>query len=215
MRILVLVNVLILSLFANAQSTRESITYEDLLMYKVEENRFQFGWLPSAYGEIPCYRNYTKTNSTFYSYESNRYEYEIKIIPKTISLNRQSREFEIKGKITGAWESVMPREFGIYIGNRNDTISELTYFPINYRRGIFNRAKIKKVGDLMVLDTVPAFYLSNFKKFEAYSGERNEDNSKFKEILFDIKSEIDENSILVIGVLFYNAEIFEIGKLLH
>jgi len=206
MRIFALVIVLFLGLFTNAQSISEPIAYDELLMCKVDENRFWFGWLPSgAYGEIPCYRDYTKKDSI--STESKRYE--IKIVPTTINLNRQSREFEIKGKITGAWKSVMPREFGIYIGHRNDTISELTYFPTHR---IANRNEIQEP---IVLDTFPAFYLSNFTKFEAYRGEQYEENSKFKEILFDIKTEIDEKSILVIGVLFHNVEIFEIGKLLR
>ena len=122
-----------------------------------------------------------------------------------------AKEFEIEGKIMGAWESVIPFEFEIYIGHRNDTISYITLSPSEHGPVYFNG---KKVTEPIVVDTVPAFYLSGFKKFDAFRGEKMERNSKYKEILFEIKSEIDENSILVFGLSSRYAEIFEIGKLL-
>ena len=221
MRIIFLLNILILSQFANVQNASELITYEELLKYKVDENRFEFGWLPDSYRITPCFRDYTrntiqmklvdnKTNSVFYtSSESERNG--LKIIPSIIHLDKLTKEFKIKGKITGAWESVIPFEFEIYIGHRNDTISYTTLSPSEYGSVYFNG---RKVTETIVVDTVPAFYLSNFRKFEAYRGEKRERNLKYKEILFNIKSEIDENSVLIFGVSDRYAEIFEIGELL-
>ena len=221
MRIIFLLNILILSQFANAQCASEVVAYEELLKYKVDENRFVFGWLPNSYRVTPCFRDYTKdtiqmklvdkkTGSVFYT-SSEPERNGLKIIPTVIHLNKLTKEFEIKGKITGAWESVIPFEFEIYIGHRNDTISYTTLAPSEYGPVYFNG---KKVTETIVIDTVPAFYLSKFKKFEAFRGEKKEGNSKYKEILFDIKSEIDENSVLIFGLSDRYAEIFEIRELL-
>jgi len=197
------------------------IAYKELLKFKVDENRFEFGWLPNSYRITPCFRDYTentiqmklvdkKTDSVFYT-SSEPERNGLIIIPTLIHLNKSTKEFEIKGKITGAWESVIPFEFEIYIGHRNDTISYTTLSPSEYGPVYFNGEKVTKP---IVVDTVPAFYLSDFRKFEAYRGEKKEVNSRYKEILFDIKSEIDENSVLIFGLSSSYAEIFEIGELL-
>ena len=221
MRIILILNILFLSQFANAQFASELVAYEELLKYKTDENRFEFGWLSNSYGITPCFRDYTentiqmklvdkKTDSVFYT-SSEPERNELKIIPTIIRLNKLTKEFEIKGKITGAWESVIPFEFEIYIGHRIDTVSYTTLAPSEYGPIYFNGEKVIKP---IVVDTVPAFYLSNFKKFEAYRGEKKEGKSKYKEILFDIKSEIDKKSVLIFGLSSRYAEIFEIGGLL-
>ena len=63
MRIILLLNILILSQFTNAQYARESVAYEELLKYKIDENRFDFGWLPDSYRITPCFRDYTKNKT--------------------------------------------------------------------------------------------------------------------------------------------------------
>ena len=72
----------------------------------------------------------------------------------------------------------------------------------------------EKITETIVVDRVPAFYLSNFKKFEAFRGENNQKNSTYKELLFDIETEFNEKSVLIFGLSSRYAEIFEIGKLL-
>ena len=220
MRIILFLNILVLSHFVNAQSASGLIAYKELLKYKVDENKFDCGWLPDSYMKIPCCRDYTKNtvrmkfidgkiNSTIET--SSESKKGLKIVPSKIYLNKLTNEFEIRGKITGAWKWVTPSEFKIYIGHRNDTVSYTTLGPSEYGPVYFNG---ERVTELIVIDTVPAFYLSEFKKFEAYRGRKNVGISRYKEILFEIKSKIDENSVLIFGLSDRYAEIFEIGELL-
>ncbi|MCF6404843.1 hypothetical protein L3C95_18230 [Chitinophaga filiformis] len=204
-----------------AQTHIEVVEYDKLLNYKVNENRFEFGWLPNAYGKIPCFRDYTKTeihtqlvdkkkDSVFYtSTEPERNG--LKIIPDKIALDRENRIFNISGQISGAWEWVTPSEFEIFVGHRTDTVSDITVSPNLHGDIYFNGTKVEKT---IVIATVPAFYLTNFKKFEAYIGDKKMANSDYKEILFDISVAVDQKSVLVFGLSSRYAEIFEIGKLL-
>ena len=219
-RVILFLNILIISHFANAQSDHGLISYVELLKHKVDENRFECGWLPDSYWKTPCCRDYTKNtiqmkfvdgkiNCTIDT--SSKSKKGLKIFPTKIYLNKLTNEFEIKGKITGAWKWVTPPEFKIYIGYRNDTVSYTTLNTSEYGPVYFNG---EEVTEPIVIDTVPAFYLSEFKKFEAYRGKKNVGISKYKEILFDIKSKIDENSVLIFGLSDRYAEIFKIGELL-
>lgn len=218
-------NIILISIFAvgfvNAQDNSKTVEYDELLKLKVDENRFEFGWLPDAYRKTPCFRDYTdndiqtelvdsKTDSVFYK-SSEPKRNGLVIVPSNIKIDKKNKTFQITGKINGGWESAIPFEFEIYIGHRTDTISNITLSPNLHGDVYFNG---QKVDSTIVVDTVPAFYLSDFKKFEAYRGEKNIENSKYKEMLFEISAIIDEKSILVFGLSSRYAEIFEIGKLL-
>ncbi|QGK74416.1 hypothetical protein [Flavobacterium sp. SLB02] len=207
--------------FISAQNNNQTIDYNKLLKYKVDENRFNFGWLKNVFSGIPCFRDYTedktemqlidpKTDSIIY--KSTEPEINgLKIIPEKISLDKKVRKFQIKGQITGGWESVIPLEFEIYIGHRKDTISNITLSP-NLHGDVYYNGK--KVDSTIVVDVVPSFYMTNIKKFVAYRSVQNLPNSSYKQMLFDIEAVIDEKSILVFGLSSRYAEIFEIGKLL-
>ncbi len=218
-------NIILISIlavgFANAQDNPKTVEYRELLKLKIDENRFEFGWLPNSYRKTPCFRDYTendiqtelvdpKTDSVFYK-SSEPKRNGLVIVPSNIKIDKKNKIFQITGKINGGWESVIPFEFEIYIGHRTDTISNITLSPNLHGDVYFNG---QKVDSTIVVDTVPAFYLSDFQKFEAYRGEENMENSKYKEMLFDISAVIDEKSILVFGLSSRYAEIFEIGKLL-
>lgn len=203
------------------QDKYENLPFDKLLELKVDEDRFQFGWLPNEYRKTPCFRDYTKntmqmqladskTDSVFYKSEEPKRN-GIKIVPSKILLDKENKKIKIQGKLTGGWESVIPFEYEIYVGHRNDTISEITLSPSKYGDVYFNGEKVDKT---IVVDRVPAFYLSNFKKFEAFRGENNQENSTYKELLFNIEAEFDKKSILVFGLSSRYAEIFDIGKLL-
>ncbi|MFT3912103.1 MAG: hypothetical protein QM737_21940 [Ferruginibacter sp.] len=212
---------MLISWFAYAQEGERVIDHDQLQKYKIDQNKYEFGWLPGRFREVPCFRDYTgnkiqtrlvdkEKDSILYT-SGDPKMYELKIIPASITLNKTSRLFKINGQITGAWESVIPSEFEIYIGHRNDTLSNITISPdlhgVIYYNGV-------KVDTTIVIDVVPAFYLTNFKKFNAYRGLKNLENSNYKEMLFDISAVIDEKSILVFGLTSSYTEIFEIGKLL-
>jgi len=207
--------------FTVAQDYMHIVDYDKLLKYKVDENRFQFGWLKNVFSGIPCFRDYTKreteiqvidpkTDSIIYK-SSELKRNGLKIITNQIFLDKKTRKFQISGQITGGWESVIPTEFEIYIGHRIDTISNITISPSLHGDVYYNG---KKVDTTIVIDVVPAFYLSNIKKFQAYRGEKSLINSEYKEMLFNIEAIIDEKSILIFGLSSTYAEIFEIGKLL-
>jgi hypothetical protein len=204
-----------------SQNRPETIEYSKLVKYKVDEDRFEFGWLANVFSGIPCFRNYTKnkiqsqlvdpkTDSIIYTSADPEIN-GLKIAPNKITLDRKAKVFKISGLITGAWEDVIPDEFEIYIGHRNDTISNITLSPSLEATVYYNGAKLDST---VIVDRVPAFYLTDLKKFNAYRGPKNLTNSKYKEMLFDISSTIDDKSILVFGLSSRYAEIFEIGRLL-
>ena len=208
--------------FANAQNKSNNVEYDELLKLKVDENRYTFGWYDNVFSGIPCFRDYTendiqtelvdkKTDSVFYkSTEPKRNG--LIIIPDRIYIDREKNRFQISGKITGGYVHAIPDEFKIYIGKRNDTISNITLSPSLHGDVYFNG---EKVDSTIVLQTIPAFHLKHLTKFEAYRGNENVEGTKYKEMLFDIDAIIDENSILVFGLsTTLYAEIFEIGKLL-
>ncbi|WP_405605875.1 hypothetical protein [Polaribacter sp. Asnod1-A03] len=219
-------NIFIISIFivgfSNAQDNLKNIEYSELLEYKIDQNRFEFGWLDNVFSGIPCFRDYTETNlktelvdsetdSVFYkSTKSERNG--LKIIPENIKIDKKNNSFQINGKITGGWESVIPTKFQIYIGHRKDTISNITLSPNLHGEIYFNG---NKVDSTIIVNTIPAFYMNNLKKFEAYRSKKNAQNSEYKEMLFSIKGIIDKKSILVFGLSSRYAEIFEIGKLIN
>lgn len=222
MRQIFLVLFIGLSSFGYSQDNFKQISFDQLLELKVDQDRFEFGWLPNEYKKTPCFRDYTnntiemnlvdpKTDSVFYKSEKPERN-GIKIIPSKILVDKQSKKIKIQGKLTGGWESVIPFEYEIYVGHRNDTISEITLSPSLHGDVYFNG---ERVDETIVVDRVPAFYLSNHKKFEAFRGEKNQENSTYKELLFNIETEFDEESILVFSLSSRYAEIFEIGKLLE
>ncbi|MFT4757869.1 MAG: hypothetical protein ACI91R_002529 [Vicingaceae bacterium] len=219
-RNIILISILAVG-FANAQDNLKTIEYNELLKLKVDESRFTFGWLGNVFSGIPCFRDYTKSdiqtelinpkNDSIIYTSSEPKRNGLIIVPNDIKIDRKSKTFKISGKVTGSWESVIPTEFKIYIGQRNDTISSTTLSPNLHGDIYFNG---QKVDSTIVIETVPAFYMSDLQKFEVYRGKNNLENSKYKEMVFDINGVIDEKSILVFGLSSRYAEIFEIGKLL-
>jgi len=204
-----------------SQSNLDTIEFSKLVQYKVDEDRFEFGWLGNVFSGIPCFRNYTKnklqtklidpkTDSVIYTSTDPEIN-GLKIITDKITLDKTSRFFQISGQITGAWESVIPTEFEIYIGHRIDTISDITLSPSLEATVFYNG---KKLDTTVVLDRVPAFYMTKLQKFNVSRGTKNLKNSNYKEMLFNISAVIDDKSILVFGLSSRYAEIFEIGKLL-
>jgi len=221
MKNLILIILISLSNICFSQDKYENLSFENLLKLKVDENRFEFGWLDNVFSGIPCFRDYTKnsiemqlvdpkTDSIFYKSEKPKRN-GIKIIPSEILVDKLNKKLKIHGKLTGGWESVIPIEFEIYVGTRNDTISEIKLSPSLHGEVYYNGEKLDKT---IVVDKVPAFYLSNHKKFTAFRGAKNQENSTYKELLFEIETQFDEKSILVFGLSSRYAEIFEIGNLL-
>ncbi len=205
---------------AFSQSKPETIEYSRVTKLKVDENRFEVGWVQAEHG-IPWFRNYTKnkiktqlvdpkTDSVIYTPTDPEIN-GLKIIPSKITLDKKNKVFQISGQITGAWDDVIPTEFEIYIGHRNDTTSNITLSPSLHGTVYYNGVKLDST---IIVDIVPAFYMTNLKKFNAYRGTKNLPNSQYKEMLFDISSTIDDKSILVFGLMSRYAEVFEIGKLL-
>jgi len=205
-----------------SQNSYKEISYNELKEFKIDENRFEFGWLENAFDKIPCFRDYTKnkmtmqikdqkTQTVIYKSKENKKE-SLKIYPKSILIDKINKKIWIKGEIKGGWKSVIPSEFEIYIGKRNDTISNINLSPNLHMKKIFYNGK--EVTESIVVDRVPAFYLSQFKKFSAFRSEENIAFSNYKKMNFDIETNFDENSILVFGLSSTYAEIFEIGKLL-
>lgn len=204
-----------------SQNDSETIEFNKLIKYKIDEDRFEFGWLGNVFSGIPCFRNYTKnkiqtklidpkTDSVIYTATDPEIN-GLKIITEKITLDKKSKLFKISGQVTGGWESVIPDEFEIYIGHRHDTISNITLSPNLHATFFYNGAK---VDSTIIVDRVPAFYMTNLQKFSVNRGTKNLRSSNYKEMLFNISWVIDDKSILVFGLTSRYAEIFEIGKLL-
>jgi hypothetical protein len=204
-----------------SQNNSDTIEFRKLIKHKIDEDRFEFGWLGSVFSGIPCFRNYTKnkiqtklinskTDSIIYTSTDPEIN-GLKIITEKITLDKKNKLFKISGQVTGGWESVIPSEFEIYIGHRHDTISNITLSPNLHGPVFYNGAK---VDSTIIVDRVPAFYMTNLQKFSVNRGTKNLVNSNYKEMLFDISAVIDDKSILVFGLSSRYAEIFEIGKLL-
>jgi len=221
MQRIIIITLIFLSHICFSQDKYDSLSFDNLLKLKIDEDRFEFGWLPNEYRKTPCFRDYTKskiemqlvnpkTNSVFYKSEEIK-KNGIKIVPSKILIDKKNKKLKIQGKLTGGWIHVLPTEFEIYIGQRNDTISNITLAP-NLHGDVYYNGK--KVKETIVIDRVPAFYLSDFKRFEAFRGENNQENSNYKELLFNIEAEFNEKSILIFGLSERYAEIFEIGRLL-
>lgn len=224
MRYVLLICVCLIYQTLISQEVYESIPHSKLLEFKIDEDIYEYGWFwdEKNKNRIPCFRDYTKNSlkMTLTSARSDSVIYEssepekngLKIIPTKILIDKKNRKFEIKGRITGAWESVAAHEFKIFLGHRNDTISNITLGPSEYGPVFYDG---KEITESTVVDVIPAFYLSDYENFSAFWGERNVENSERKEILFEIYSDIDAKSILVFGLSSRYAEIFEIGKLLE
>lgn len=198
------------------------INYNDLLELKTDIDVFQFGWLPTEYMKVPCFRDYRNENTERHLYSTKNDE-EIKLdkeprrtsinaIPNKISINTADSTFTIQGYITKAWKGVTPDEFEIYIGHRKDTISNITLSPNLHGEVYYNG---KKVTETIVINKIPAFYLKDFKKFKCTRGVESLIGYQNDQMIFDINSKIDENSILIFALSTHYAEIFEIGKIFN
>lgn len=205
----------------NSNDRIETIGHEDLLKLKVDENIYEHGWLPTSYRKVPCFRDYRsdnvemklvnpKNNDTI-SLPTTPKRNALKILPYLITLNRSDSIFTIKGQVTGAWDGVTPGEFEIYVGQRIDTISNTTLSP-NLHGDVYYNGE--KVTETIIVNTVPAFYMKNFQHFKCTRGAKRLIGSDNNEMMFDISTKIDENSVIVFGLSSCYAEIFEVGKLL-
>ncbi|MGO4708433.1 hypothetical protein AB4Y90_04805 [Chryseobacterium sp. 2TAF14] len=213
--------ILIINVPNYIKSQEQIITFQELLDTKVDENIYEFGWFATAYKKIPCYRDYRK-NSVKMTMKNPRNGQEIdfpeaeekgalKISPYKIKINKEKKRFSISGEINGAWKHVTSSEFEIYIGYKKDTISNITLSPNLHGDIYFNG---KKVDSTIIINTVPAFYLKDFKKYGAILN-NEEDKEGNRKITFEINSEFDDKSYLVFGISSLYSEIFHIGKLLE
>jgi hypothetical protein len=223
MKYIVLIFIFSMSVVAqnkNVDVEVENVTHEDLLKLKVDENVYEHGWLPTSYREIPCFRDYREDNieMRLVNPKNNKElilpttpeRNALKILPSVITLNVADSTFTIKGQITGAWKGVTPGEFQIYVGHRIDTISNITLSP-NLHGEIFYNGE--KVTETIIVNQVPAFYLTDFKNFKCFRGTKRFIGSENDEMIFEITTKIDKNSIIVFGLSSCFAEIFDIGKL--
>jgi hypothetical protein len=199
----------------------DTINHEDLFKLKVDENIYEHGWLPSSYRKVPCFRDYRNDNIDMKLFSSKNNDTislpttpkrnALKILPYLITLNQNDSTFIIKGQVTGAWNGVTPGEFEIYVGQRIDTISNTTLSP-NLHGDIYYNGE--KVTETIIINTVPAFYMKNFQHFKCTRGTKRFIGSENNEMMFDILTKIDRNSVIVFGLSSCYAEIFEVGKLL-
>lgn len=223
MKFKVLILLLLLTILPHALIAQSQVvTFKELLKTKVDENIYEFGWLPTAYRKIPCYRDYRENNLKMsmknpttgqeIDFPETTEKGALKIVPYEIKIDKKKKKLSISGQIKGAWKNVTAGEFEIYIGHRKDTISNITLSPNLHGDIYFNG---KKVDSTIIVNTVPAFYLQNFKKFGATrvdnTDKEKDDTTK---ITFEINSEFDHRSYLIFGIASRYSEIFQIGKLL-
>lgn len=219
-RISILIFACLLFGHAWSQNSLDTILYKKFIQCKVDEGRYLSGWLGEISSGVPCFRSYTKnkfqtrlvdpkTDSVIYRSIDPEIT-GLKIIPLYVILDKKSRLFELGGQITCAWEGVTVGEFVIYIGHRHDTISNITLSPNLHSTVFYNGTKIDSA---IIVDQVPAFYLTGFKRIKVFSGKNDLPDSK--EMIFNMSEVIDDKSILVFALSSRYAEIFEVGKLLH
>ena len=206
--------VFLLSNFCVAQSSYKKVSEKDFYKYVVDKNTYQHWGILRENTTIP---KFVKTaHGIGYSIEingndtirtpTNNKRYNLEILIKELLLDKNLKKLKMKGQILGAWSSVTPEEFDVFIGIRKDTIIEYFMHSMPPSPIIVKG----KVMDSISIGTKETFYLQDAKQFSVYR-----QNSKilfkgFNKMIFNI----DEKSILVFALSHEYVLIYEVGKLL-
>ncbi|SEI01224.1 hypothetical protein SAMN02927937_02724 [Paenimyroides aquimaris] len=210
--------VFLLSNFCLAQSSYKKVSEKDFYKYVVDKNTYQHWGILRENTTIP---KFVKTaHGIGYSIEingndtirtpTNNKRYNLEILIKELLLDKNLKKLKMKGQILGAWSSVTPEEFDVFIGIRKDTIIEYFMHSMPPSPIIVKG----KVMDSISIGTKETFYLQDAKQFSVYR-----QNSKilfkgFNKMIFNIDEIIDEKSILVFALSHEYVLIYEVGKLL-
>jgi len=210
--------VFLLSNFCVAQSSYKKVSEKDFYKYVVDKNTYQHWGILRENTTIP---KFVKTaHGIGYSIEingndtirtpTNNKRYNLEILIKELLLDKNLKKLKMKGQILGAWSSVTPEEFDVFIGIRKDTIIEYFMHSMPPSPIIVKG----KVMDSISIGTKETFYLQDAKQFSVYR-----QNSKilfkgFNKMIFNIDEIIDEKSILVFALSHEYVLIYEVGKLL-
>src|SRR5690606_5996830 len=211
--------VFLLSNFCVAQSSYKKVSEKDFYKYVVDKNTYQHWGILRENTTIP---KFVKTaHGIGYSIEingndtirtpTNNKRYNLEILIKELLLDKNLKKLKMKGQILGAWSSVTPEEFDVFIGIRKDTIIEYFMHSMPPSPIIVKG----KVMDSISIGTKETFYLQDAKQFSVYR-----QNSKilfkgFNKMIFNIDEIIDEKSILVFALSHEYVLIYEVGKLLE
>lgn len=218
MRSKILLPLLFISFFGCKEIPYDISTFEqnELLKYKVDEDRFELGWFPESTTEKPLFRDYSildkeitpdpNIDSTSIFHPSNQpIKTSLKLMTDSISLDNRKKLFSIHGKITQGHDNTKPEDFKVYIGKRKDTTVNVTYMTTPHIDNYYKGEKIERDIDF----EVPAFYLIDPEEFPVVK------SSDTKENLLHITTLINEKSVLVLALNNCYVEVFEIGKLIH
>ncbi len=211
---------------------KESVkfTQEEFDNNKIDSDTYNFWWYKSEYmwfpknDTIPYFvddRQYKglvnyglefslidRTNVTFLeTLEMHRLNINI----NDCSFNPNNNIIEIKGSVTGGWPNgyhfwFKKREnnVDVFIGEKRDTIKPLFLNYLFDPKTHVTTYNGKRIFNHIALDSFPSFYIDNYEHFRTDEG-----NTR----TFRIKTKIDKNSLLIFGLGYSYAEIFDIGKL--
>lgn len=217
MRSKILLPLLFISFFGCKEIPYDISTFEqnELLKYKVDEDRFELGWFPESTTEKPLFRDYSIPDkeiapdpniepTSIYHPSNQPIKIGLTLMTDSISLDNRKKLIAVSGKIMGGHNSTKPDDFKVYIGKRKDTTVNITYMMSPHIDNYYKGEKIDKDIDFKV----PAFYLTDPQQFPVeLNGETNEN-------ILHITTLINEKSVLVLALNNSYVEVFEIGKLL-
>ncbi|MCK0159438.1 hypothetical protein [Allomuricauda sp. F6463D] len=186
------------------------------MQFKVDENSFEPGWFPNPDIKKPLFRDYRamdeeitvdpNLDSTSIFHPTNQPD-KLSLVFKadSISVDHKKKLFSLQGKIAQDYDQTKPEDYKVYIGQRQDTMVNVTFVMSSHIDNYFKGKKINEDIDF----SVPAFYLDNYQELPV------EQNMATKEMLLNITTTIQNKSVLVISQNNRYAEIFEIGKLME
>lgn len=195
--------------------TLPGISPDSFMEFKIEENKYSFGYLGSPLSGIPCMFNdsikLSSIDSSIVIWKDNIFyqkAYKILVEPSNILLDTIAGKITMDGIITGGWYGA-GSEVQIFIGERIDTIFPQTFIlgNPNLAEEYYKERKRQNLPDFEYLNI--AFYLRDFSGFESEAGFESS-----KERAFKLSARINNKSILVFGLTHGYAEIFDIGKML-
>lgn len=192
-----------------------SIDHQELLKHKVDVNRFELGWFPASSPKTPLFRDYSildtaitpdpQLEATSIYHPSNQpKKIGLTLTTDSISLDNRKKLFSINGKITGGFNSTKPEDLKVFIGQRKDTMVNVTFMASPHIDNYYKGEKIDRNIDFKV----PAFYLHDYHEFPVVQNEGTKEN------ILHITTLISEKSVLVIALGNRYATIFEIGGLI-
>jgi len=210
--------IFILSNICAAQSSYKKVSEKDFYKYEVDKSTYQYkrklfpkDSLPN-YINIPTDKGYLVSilkGDTIY-HPSKTKEYEISLTYTEISVDKKHHKLKLKGKLSGAWSNVTPKEYTIFIGERKDSIIEHFLlsnpsYPFMYEGKIIDSISTGNRNNI---------FLQNAEEFKVYRKNKDENSENFSELLIDIETPIHTKSILIFSLSGIYSRIFEIGKLL-